>query len=469
MKTSYISGNFEILHDGHLRIFHYAKSISEHLIVGVYDYNNKKLSTTLDQRIGELKNCKIIDEVIVVSGDELQTLDDIKPNYIIKSPEHRDKVNEIQKHCEQYNTQLIFTSANILGSTSKIYEIESKDPSINFPKKYLERHNINKAKIKKILNKFKKLNVFLVGDLIIDEYIHCHPLGMSQEDPTIVVSPLKRDKYIGGSGIVAAHIAGLGANVDYASIIGADEEGSTAGTLLEEYGVNYKLFVDGTRTTTLKQRFRAHGKTLLRVSNLNDHDIDKKICGKIFEHLKENIQKYNLIVLSDFNYGSLPTKFANSIIFLANKHNIPIVADSQASSQLSDISRFKNLTFLTPTEYEAQLALNDRKSNLVVLAEKLAKKVKAEQIVITLGQNGIIILNRFGKIKTDRIDAINNNPIDPAGAGDSFLAASSLALAANANIWESSLIGSFMAAYQVNRVGNIPTTIRELEEIFKYL
>lgn len=470
MKTSYISGYFEIFHAGHLRILSYARSISDHLVVGVYNYENMNLSTTLEQRIDEIKKYDLVDEVIVINGDEYDTLDQVKPDYILKSPEHRGKVSQLQKHCESFGAQIIFTSANIFGLMAQDQNIAtSSPPIISFPIDYIKRHNISKYRINNVLQAFKGLKVFVLGDLIIDEYIHCHPLGMSQEDPTIVVSPQKKEKYLGGSGIVAAHIVGLGAYVDYASIVGADEEGSTAGELLDQYGVNYKLFVDGTRTTTLKQRYRAKGKTLLKVSNLNDHDVDSKICSKIFDYLKKNILDYNLIVLSDFNYGTLPTDFANKITSLAKSHNIPIVADSQASSQLSDISRFKNLSFLTPTEHEAQLALNDKKSNLVVLAEELAKEVNADKIVITLAENGILILNRLSGMKTDRIEAISHKSVDPAGAGDSFLAASSLALAADADIWECSLLGSFMAAYQVSRVGNLPVTIQELEDILNYL
>ena len=58
----------------------------------------------------------------------------------------------------------------------------------------------------------------LVGDLIVDEYISCDPLGMSQEYPTIVVTPIDSKSFIGGAGIVAAHAAGLGAEVDFISI-----------------------------------------------------------------------------------------------------------------------------------------------------------------------------------------------------------------------------------------------------------
>ena len=66
------------------------------------------------------------------------------------------------------------------------------------------------------------MKVCIVGDLIVDEYITCNPLGMSQEDPTIVVTPVEEEQFLGGAGIVAAHAVGLGASVDFFSVVGSD-------------------------------------------------------------------------------------------------------------------------------------------------------------------------------------------------------------------------------------------------------
>jgi len=46
---------------------------------------------------------------------------------------------------------------------------------------------------------------------------------MSQEDPTIVVTPVAYEKFIGGAGIVALHAKGLGADVHFFSTVGKDE------------------------------------------------------------------------------------------------------------------------------------------------------------------------------------------------------------------------------------------------------
>lgn len=142
-----------------------------------------------------------------------------------------------------------------------------------------------------------------------------------------------------------------------------------------------------------------------------------------------------------------------------------MVADSQSSSQIGDVSRFEHTILMTPTEREARLALKDFESGLVVLAEKLRTKSKAENVFITLNEEGLLIhANGTMKIPffTDRIDAMNKAPVDPAGAGDSLLTCSAMALASGADIWQSAYLGSVAAACQVGRNGNIPLSTKDM-------
>ena len=66
------------------------------------------------------------------------------------------------------------------------------------------------------------------------------------------------------------------------------------------------------------------------------------------------------------------------------------------------------------------------------------------------------------EILTDQIPALNTLPKDVAGAGDSLLITSALAIASGANIWEAGCLGSLAAAIQVGRVGNTPLQVDEL-------
>jgi len=186
---------------------------------------------------------------------------------------------------------------------------------------------------------------------------------------------------------------------------------------------------------------------------------------KMFVEIEQAMDGAELLVFSDFNYGSLPQPMVDRIIALANSHGVMLAADSQSSSQVGDISRFKGMDLLTPTEREARISTRNREDGLVILAEQLRNQALANNILLKLGEEGLLIHAGNGnadKWLTDRIDALNTAPKDVAGAGDSLLITSAMTLACGGNIWEAACLGSLAAAVQVGRVGNTPLQVEEL-------
>ena len=311
------------------------------------------------------------------------------------------------------------------------------------------------------------MRVTVLGDLIVDEYINCDPVGMSQEDPTLVITPIHTDRFIGGAGIVAAHANSLGADVHYFTVAGEDSVATYAQEKLTDYGVDAFMLLDDSRPTTLKQRFRANGKTMLRVSHLRQHAISMELAIKMLAAIEVVLDKTDLLIFSDFNYGCLPQTLVDEIIAICTRKNIRMVADSQSSSQVGDVSRFKGMMLLTPTEREARLALRDFNSGLVVLSENLLQVSNAQNIIMTLGSQGILTHSSYGQNNdtvwhTDKLPAFNTAAKDPAGAGDSLLTCCAMALVTGADIWQSMYLGSIAAACQVSRIGNIPLSSKDI-------
>jgi rfaE bifunctional protein kinase chain/domain len=311
----------------------------------------------------------------------------------------------------------------------------------------------------------------VIGDLIIDEYITCEALGMSQEDPTIVVTPLDTTRFIGGAGIVAQHASGLGAQVEFVSVTGSDEARDYAQNAFKKSGVNAHLIVDESRPTTIKQKFRSKGKSLLRVNHLHQDAINSSLQDKISKIIESVIQDVDLLVFSDFNYGCLPQLLVDKLIKLANANNVMLAADSQSSSQIGDISRFKGVNLITPTEREARISSRNHEDGLVVLAQQLKKLSSTDHIFLKMGEEGMLIYSgntntntntNGNELLTDTISALNTSPRDVAGAGDSLLISGALTMTAGGSIWEAALIGSLAAAIQVGRVGNTPLKSEEL-------
>jgi rfaE bifunctional protein kinase chain/domain len=304
----------------------------------------------------------------------------------------------------------------------------------------------------------------VIGDLIVDEYVLCDPLGMSQEDPSIVVTPVSNERFVGGAGIVSMHASQLGSRTSFIAVAGDDTVAEFALEGLGAANVKAHILKDDSRPTTLKQRFRASGKTLLRVSHLSQIPISTSLQDQILNEIEREIHDLDLVIFSDFNLGSLPQSLVNRVTMLCRTNGIMMVADSQSSSQIGDISRFSGMRMIAPTEREARIALRNSDDGLVVLSEKLRGLANVEDILLTLGSDGVLVYSPESEsdLITDKLAAINPNPVDVAGAGDSMFVAAALTLASGGSIWEAAAIGSVAAAIQVSRLGNLPLNVDEL-------
>lgn len=470
MINVFVSGCFNVLHPGHVRLLRFAKECGNRLIVGVYSdliaANAAHVGEHL--RIEGVQSNSWVDEAFIMNEPVTEVIARLRPDIVVKGKEHESRFNPELAVLEQYGGRLLFSSGETIFSSVDLIRKEFYSPdscSISFPKDYLDRHGIQDKRLSNLVQSFAKLKVCVVGDLIIDEYITCQPLGMSQEDPSIVVTPVDTTRFIGGAGIVAAHASGLGASVQFVSVTGSDSARKFALEALAAAGVNAHLLIDESRPTTLKQRFRSKGKSLLRVSHLHQGAISATLQKQMLDKLEEAIHGANLFVFSDFNYGCLPQSLVERIIPMAKSHGVMLAADSQSSSQVGNISRFKGMDLLTPTEREARISTRNHEDGLVILAEQLRQESNARNILLKLGEEGLLIHASTGEVDgwlTDRIGALNSAPKDVAGAGDSLLITSAMAQVNGGDIWEAAYLGSVAAALQVGRVGNTPIQMKEL-------
>lgn len=464
-RVVFVSGNFNVIHPGHLRLLKFAAECGEYLVVGL-NPDSRDAYVPAALRLDGLKSISFVNHAFIMSGSVDGVIRELKPNIIVKGKEHEKQNNREKSVLDEYGGQILFGSGEVVFSSIDLLKkeaVELNSASITHATNYLERHNIEMTSMQSVIKRFSDLKMVVLGDVIVDDYIACDPLGMSQEDPTIVVTPVLTERYLGGAGIVAAHAAGLGAEVRFVSVVGEDETAHFARQKLSSYGVDFNLLADSSRPTTLKQRFRASGKTLLRVSHLKQHSISEDHENRFVESVLDYLGDAQLLVFSDFNYGVLSDRVIQKISNHCKQKNIVTVADCQASSQIGDISRYKDCFLITPTEREARLAMQDNKSGLASLAENLRQKARAQTLVITMGAEGLFISAGTDASSTDQLPALNRNPKDVSGAGDSFLTCSSMAAVAGANVWESCYLGSLAAACQVSRLGNVPLCAKDLE------
>lgn len=468
-KTVFVYGKFEVFHPGHMRLLKFAKENGAILEVGVYADSMGKYFVPEDLRLEAIKSSIFVDKAFILDIKPEEYINITKPDIVVKGSEYENIFNPEYEIIKSYGGKLIFSSGDNRFSSIELLRAELNNidfSSIHKPKEFCNRHKFDYEDLKRTITLFDGIKAVVIGDTIVDEYIACEALGMSQEDPTIVVTPLLSEKFLGGAGIVAAHTKGLGATVSFFTVLGCDDAAVYAKEKLAEYNINSFCYSDETRPTNLKQRFRAGNKTMLRVNHLKQHHISIELQTEILQDIEEEIKSAQVLIFSDFSYGCLPQRMIDEIISLGKKYGLIMSADSQSSSQTGDIARFNDMTLVTPTEREIRLAVDDFESGLIVISDKLKAKANPKNIFITLASEGVIInkYNSKDEFFTDRLTAMNQNPKDVAGAGDSMLSTASLALAVGANIWQAAYLSSIAAACQVSRVGNLPLKKEDIQK-----
>ncbi len=460
-KVIFVSGSFNIVHPGHLRLLRFARECGSFLVVGILD--NSASRVLLDEKLRHdgINSISWVDYSFILRDPPAHFIYHLQPAIVVKGKEYEEKYNPEEDVVNGYKGKLLFSSGDVQFSSVDLLRKNFEHLNlftIHKPRDFPLRHGFKIDQLHTILEKFQKLRVGIIGDSIVDEYITCTPVGMSQEDPTIVVNPLFSQRYMGGAAIIAAHAAGLGGETHLLSICGQDNAGNFLKRSLKNHNIKALLLEDASRSTTLKQRFRAGSKTLLRVNYFKSHEISQEYQEQVLANIDNIIDTLDMLVYADFSYGCLPQSLVDEITQKCIAKKVMMAADSQSSSQVGDISRFQFMDLVTPTEHEVRLAMRDKNSGLVVLAEALYKKTLAKNIILTLNAEGGVIHAHQDQNTwlTDRLPAFNSNPQDPAGAGDSFHITTAMALCVGASIWQSAYLGSLAAACQVARVGNIP-------------
>jgi rfaE bifunctional protein kinase chain/domain len=470
VSTVFISGNFSILHPGHIRLFQLARNLGDELIVGVYSDETviSPISVPIAMRMDSVNSIQMVDKAIVINDDLEKVLLDLKPEIVLKGREHEYLENIEQDIVAKYGGRLVFGSGDFVMSSKEFFsaiDLHSQGfDSVGKP--FLARHKIDLSRVEEILEKSKSIRLVVIGDLIIDEYIDCESVGLSQEDPSVIFRPFKSKRFVGGAGIVSMHASSIGADTTYIGVAGADAEMQLAKGQLEDAGVAVHLFTDKSRQTILKQRFKSSGKTQFRLNRFDDATITRDTRQEILETVKNSLKGADVLIFSDFNYGLLDSEIVANIINLARMAGVFIAADCQISSQIANYLKYQGVDLVTPTEHEVRVTLRNNHDGLAAIANTFQESLKSKFLMLTLGADGVLLQEQIehehGNFIADILPALNPNPRDVAGAGDSFLVLATLALAGGASINEAAYLASLGANVQVSRVGNIPITAAEI-------
>ena len=332
---------------------------------------------------------------------------------------------------------------------------------------------MDKKKILDNLNKLKEPRILVIGDFAIDEMVFGQTERISREAPVLILEHSETKIILGTASNAANNISSLNlGKVGAIGVLGDDYYGKVLINALNEAKINTDfMVVDKERKTTTKTRIsgscsQSVTQQIVRIDRQTKMPVTGEVEKKIIENIKKAMPMYDGVILSDYHLGCLTQNVITSAIEEAKKLNKIIVADIQ-----KEMEKYKGVTAITPNQpdtekFVSKFIKDDKTLNEAGL--ELMNKLDLKTLLITRGENGMAVFEK-GR-EPVKIPAFNKKEVfDVTGAGDTVVAAFTLALCAGFSAKEAAIIGNTAASIVIRHFGCHTTNIDEIEFELKNL
>ena len=319
---------------------------------------------------------------------------------------------------------------------------------------------MDKQRFEEISGLFSQKSILVIGDVMLDKFMWGKADRISPEAPVPIISIDKISHSPGGAANVALNLSKLSANVYLLAVVGDDNESSLLEDDLEKQGVKIKFIKDAKKSTTTKTRIMAHGQQVVRTDYENTNDITSEQIKHINDMIVACSSEIDAIIIEDYNKGLLVKDCINTILDIAAKNDIPVYVDPKKENFFvyNKIRLFKPNMF----EFESIIDFNKQNKGFEELGEQLRKKINAEILMITRGEEGVTL---FTDNNIQTIGTKARKVHDVSGAGDTAISAFVLADLSGASIEESAMISNYAAGRVCEEVGVVPISLEMIKDI----
>jgi bifunctional ADP-heptose synthase (sugar kinase/adenylyltransferase) len=350
-------------------------------------------------------------------------------------------------------------------------------------------------RLKRLLPRFRKLRIGVLGDLMLDRYVWGNANRLSPEAAVPVVDYVSEQDCPGGAGNVAVNLAALGACVEVFGVVGAqknasrgqsasktgaDEAGEALHACLRKLRIGDRAIVsDVERVTTLKTRIIARHQQIVRIDQERRDPVSQHTEERLFRLLVASLEKLDGLVLSDYDKGLLGDGFADRVLNAAHQSKVPVFVKPKTSR----LYAYRGARVIVCNSKEAAnyvgRTLSEEKS-VEEAGRALLPHFGCAAVVITRGAQGMTIFEeisprhlhipatsfevtyaRVGQPGIDR-GATGRQVFDVTGAGDTVLSVLSLAIAAGATLPDAALLANTAAGVVVGKLGTASVSPEEL-------
>ena len=310
------------------------------------------------------------------------------------------------------------------------------------------------------LDAMRKVRIAVLGDLMLDRYLWGTVSRISPEAPVPVVEIDEESEQFGGAANVANNILGLGATAIPIGVIGEDSSGQRLLELLKNAGcLTDGILVDGDRPTTIKTRVIAHNQHVVRTDRESKKDLEAATQERFLKFISMIIKDVDALLIEDYNKGMIAQPLLSRTIELARLHGVIITVDPK----FNHFFDYQRVTVFKPNRNETEKALGMKLSspeNVRKAGAMLFEKLQCENVLITLGDHGMMLFEQSGAVHA--IPSRARHVHDVSGAGDTVIGALTVALASGASIIEAAILANYAAGVVVGEIGAVPINREKL-------
>lgn len=313
--------------------------------------------------------------------------------------------------------------------------------------------------------------VLVLGDIIADEYLMGLTHRVSREAPVLILKHQSREVRLGGAGNAANNVRALGGEVRLLGVLGDDALGREVLDLLEERGIDASgaLRLPGV-ATTCKTRILAGGvntalQQVIRIDREWEGEIPGDALDRLGAGLREMAEEADAVIISDYGLGVVGPRMIEGVNTLAaekcaSKGGLPVLVDSRFR-----LMHFRGVTAVTPNEVEMSEAVGGPLGEEALFreAERLRDRMGLRGLLLTRGRRGMVLFEAGRPPRPLGIFG-SDDVADVTGAGDTVIGTFALALAAGADLWESTQLANVAGGLVVMKRGTATVSQEELLE-----
>lgn len=480
LKIGLCHGLFDLMHPGHINHLNEAKRYCDILVVSTTAdiFIKKNLKSPLfnqNQRAFFLSSLSMVDIVYICQEATAKNLlKKIKPNYYFKGKEYKtyDSIGnfKLEKNiCKKNNIILKFIGNRIFSSTNLIkkqfYPIDDE-----FLKKNIKLLTNKEKNLENIFSKLKKLKILLIGEMIFDKYTFINTYGLSPKSSTVSGSVEKSVFMEGGILSSAKFLRQFSKNITCLSL---KNKKKIFNKINYKFTKNDKIITSKTFPNIIKERILKSErniedlKKLLTINHFENREISKVDEIKIISFLKNNLHKYDLVIVQDFGHGLINRNIATLISKKSKYLSLNVQSNSMNFGFNIIDQKFKRADVFSLDKKELQLFKRKIDNiNFEKTLSDLKKQLNSQIGLLTIGDEFSIINGNKENLK---IPVLETKVVDTVGAGDIFHSFASILSVVTKNDFLIGFLSQISGSLSVKIMGNsrVPT-VNEIKNTFNF-